>query len=71
MWFALGNPDLLSVLAALVLLIGVPAFVVVVLAVTAGYIQHDAEQRLAVLAAEARESENGTNAPEDRDDESR
>ncbi|MFC4438718.1 MULTISPECIES: hypothetical protein [Natrialbaceae] len=71
MWFALLSPDLLSILAALVLLVVVPVFVVLVLAVVSGYIQHDAEQRLAVLSEESQESENGTDARENRGDENR
>lgn len=74
MWFALLSPDLLSILAVLVLLVGVPVFVVGVLAVVAGYIQHDAEQRLAVLSEEPQEpqgSEDGTDARENRGDENR
>lgn len=49
MWLSLLGLELLPVLAVLALLVGVPAFVVVVLAVVSGYIRHDAERRLAAL----------------------
>ena len=52
MWLPVLGPDLIPILAVLVLLVGVPVFVVVVLAVVSGYIQHDAEQRLAELEEE-------------------
>lgn len=55
MWLALVGPDLLSVLAVVALLLGVPVFVVVVLAVVSGYIQHDAERRLAELEDASRD----------------
>ncbi|MFU8866338.1 hypothetical protein [Natronococcus sp.] len=49
MWLSLLGLELLPILAVLALLVGVPAFVVVVLAVVSGYIRHDAERRLAAL----------------------
>ncbi|AGB38343.1 hypothetical protein [Natronococcus occultus] len=52
MWIALVSTELLSVLAMVTLLFGVPAFVVVVLAVLSGYIRYDAKQRLAELEDE-------------------
>ncbi|TYL39228.1 hypothetical protein CV102_08050 [Natronococcus pandeyae] len=59
MWLALVGPNLLTILAMLVLLIGVPVFVVVVLAVVSGYIRYDAEQRLAALEEDADEESAG------------
>ncbi|GAB3675544.1 hypothetical protein [Halopiger thermotolerans] len=46
---ALLTPDLLGVLGVLALLVGVPLFVVAVIAVLTGYIQQDAAQRLEKL----------------------
>lgn len=72
MWPALVGPDLLTILALLVLLVGVPVFVVVVLAVVSGYIRYDAEQRLAALEEDAaEESTGGTVSTSESTDEDR
>ena len=49
MWTAFVSADLLSVIAMLVLLIGVPLLVVAVIAVVSGYFQHDADRYLEEL----------------------
>lgn len=47
-----GDPSLFDVALALFLLIGMPLFVLAVLAIVSGYIRHDAEQYLADLEEE-------------------
>ncbi|WIV66046.1 hypothetical protein [Natrialbaceae archaeon AArc-T1-2] len=47
-----GDPSLFDVALALVMLVGMPLFVIAVLAVVAGYIRHDAEQYLEQLEAD-------------------
>jgi hypothetical protein len=54
MWLSLVGPELVSVIAVLVLLFGVPVLVIAVLAVVSGYIQYDAERRIEALEDEAR-----------------
>ena len=56
--------ELLQALVIVFLLFGVPIFVIAVLAITAGYIQHDADAFLEELEADARASED----PHDHDD---
>jgi hypothetical protein len=57
MWLSLVGPDLFSAIAVLVLLFGVPVFVVAVLAITSGYIRYDAERRIEAFEAEAESEE--------------
>ncbi|WP_436344595.1 hypothetical protein [Natronorubrum sp. FCH18a] len=50
MTLALVSAELLAVMAVLVLLVGVPLFVVAVIAVFSAYVQYDGERRLEELA---------------------
>ncbi|MXV60662.1 hypothetical protein GS429_00965 [Natronorubrum sp. JWXQ-INN-674] len=49
MWLALVSPEFLTAVVMIVLLIGMPLFVIAVTAVVSAYIQYDAEQRLEEL----------------------
>lgn len=60
MWPPLVSTEFLTAIAMLVLLIGVPLFVVAVIAVVTGYIQYDADRLLETL--EADESGSGGDA---------
>jgi hypothetical protein len=66
MWLSLVGPELVSVIAVLVLLFGVPVLVIAVLAVVSGYIQYDAERRVEALEDEARNE--GTEEPREFED---
>ena len=57
MWTAFVSADLLSVIAMLVLLIGVPLLVVAVIAVVSGYLQHDADRYLEELEGDGDSSD--------------
>ncbi|ELY51174.1 hypothetical protein [Natronolimnohabitans innermongolicus] len=63
MTLALVSAELLTVIAMLALLIGVPLFVVAVIAVVSAYLQYDAEQYLEELEAKGETGE----APADED----
>ncbi|WP_247001982.1 hypothetical protein [Halosolutus gelatinilyticus] len=52
MWLSFVSPEFLTAMAVLALLVGVPLFVVLVIAVLTGYVQHDATQFLAELEEE-------------------
>ncbi|MDQ2049573.1 hypothetical protein RBH26_03665 [Natronolimnohabitans sp. A-GB9] len=52
MGFAFVNPDVITAVAMLVLLVGVPLFVVAVIAVASAYLQYDAERYLEDLEAD-------------------
>lgn len=53
-----GSTGLSAIVAMLVLLVAVPVFVVVVLAVLSGYLTHDATQFVAELEADVDGAEN-------------
>ncbi len=76
--FVASTPDLVTLLAAALLLIGMPLFVVLVLALLTGYISHDAtaylegmsDEELEAMAAEgetARAGETNGDAETDTD----
>lgn len=52
MWVAFVSTDLLAVIAMLLLLVGVPVFVIGVIAVTTAYFEYDAERYLEELSTE-------------------
>lgn len=52
MSLALASPEILTVVAVVALLVGVPLFVIAVVAVYSGYVQHDATRRLEELEAD-------------------
>jgi len=54
--FVASTPDLVTLLAAALLLIGMPLFVVLVLALLTGYISHDATAYLEGMSDEELES---------------
>jgi len=49
MWLALVSTEFLTAIAMVILLVGVPLFVVAVLAVVSGVLQHDADEYLESL----------------------
>ena len=62
--FIPGDPGLLDLAGIVFLLVVVPLFVLAVVAIVTGYIQHDAEQLLEELA----EEENATESASDEDE---
>ncbi len=62
--FIPGDPGLLDLAGIVFLLVVVPLFVLAVVAIVTGYIQHDAEQLLEELA----EEENATESAPDQDE---
>ena len=62
--FIPGDPGLLDLAGIVFLLVVVPLFVLAVVAIVTGYIQHDAEQLLEELA----EEENATESAPDEDE---
>ncbi|SIR62383.1 hypothetical protein [Natronorubrum thiooxidans] len=52
MVLALVSTEFLTAMAIVVVLIGVPLFVIAVIAVVTGYLQHDAEQYLEDLESD-------------------
>lgn len=66
MTLAVLSTEALSLVSMFVLLIGVPLFVVAVIAIASGYIRFDAERRLEELEDEGGES--FENADAERDD---
>ncbi|SDJ54060.1 hypothetical protein [Natronorubrum texcoconense] len=59
MWLALVSTELLTVIAMLALLVGVPLFVVGVIAVFSAYVRFDAEQYLEEVDASEGEQVGG------------
>lgn len=53
MSLALVSAEFLTAIAMIILLIGVPLFVIAIIAVVTGYLQHDAEQYLDELENDA------------------
>ena len=61
MWLALVSAEFLTAIAMLVLLVGVPVFVLAVLAIVSGVLQHDADEYLESLETD----DDGTPISED------
>ncbi|WP_408958068.1 hypothetical protein [Natrinema sp. 74] len=67
MALALVSTEFLTAVGLLVVLVGVPLFVLAVIAVVTGYIQHDTEQYLEELeTAEGVEAADGSELADDR-----
>ena len=47
MWLAMLSPETLTLIAVVVLLVGVPILVVAVIAIVSGVLQHDIDERVA------------------------